>query len=232
MPKASSTSATVVLYSEAKINAAALLTKFQAKTVDEIEAVAKGEQDNTVRRVGVGIRLRIIKESLDHGEFKPWLAANVKDAGYTQCTYMMRVADAYVAQAGLGRADMLAIANGKAALVPAKKGKPAGKLAKAAAEFVGEKTWGELLAEVIAAEDNGGPTKTTKPKALTADELYERSRDEIGGLLDRAETLFLKENRLQHLVGHPEEINGVVNGLRALADKVEAAAAPILKPAK
>jgi len=45
----------------------------------------------------------------------------------------------------------------------------------------------------------------------------------------QAESLLLKENRLQHLSGHPEEIAGVVISLRELADKVEAAAKPFLK---
>ena len=68
-----------------------------------------------------------------------------------------------------------------------------------------------------------------KPASQNPEQLYLLARDEIGSVLDRAEALFIKENRLQHMAGHPEEIRGVVDGLRALADKVDAAAKPLLR---
>jgi len=61
------------------------------------------------------------------------------------------------------------------------------------------------------------------------EQLYLVARDEIGGFLTQGETLLLKENRLQFLASHPEEVRGVVTSLRALADKVEAAAKPLLE---
>jgi hypothetical protein len=231
MPKAEPSAAVVVFES-----AAQQLTKFQAKTVDAIEAVAVGERNNTLRRVAVGIALRIIKRSLPHGQFQSWLKTNVKDAGYRQCAYMMNVADVFVERAALGGSELVAIANGKTQLAP--KGKKApGKLQAFAAEFVGEHTWGELLADlgIKGGEEpaGGGGGKPKKPSpAPSAEELYQQSRDELGGLLTQAENLFITENRLQHLAGHPEEVAGVVQSLRDLAAKVEEAAAPLLKSAK
>lgn len=241
--KPSTSTATIdvaVVFGESKLTATPQLTKLKAATIDLLEEVARTEKLNIERRLGVGIALRLVKASSARGEFLPWLKANVKEAGYTQCTYMMRLAEAFVEETGLGAPTLKAIAAGKVSLKLKPKGKPT-VIQSAAADFIGGLTWGELLAKheikggTPADEpdaDDGKPAKKKTTKAASADELYEQSRDELGGLLDRAETLFLKENRLQHLVGHPEEINGVVSGLRALADKVEEAARPLIKPAK
>jgi hypothetical protein len=109
------------------------------------------------------------------------------------------------------------------------------------AKFVGEKSLNELLrdygikgAPQIGGKRDAGASSEddSPPAALDPEELYQQARDEIGGLIERGELLLLTENRLQYLAGHPDEIKGVVSGLRTLADKVEAAARPFLKPAK
>ena len=235
-PMSKAETSVAVVFDESKLAAVDRLKKFQVATIDLIEDVGRAEKLNIERRLGVGIALLIVRASSQRGEFKPWLEANVKDAGYRQCVYMMRLAETFVKEAGLGRDTIKAIGAGKVSLKVKEKGKPTA-IQKAATEFIDGLTWGELLAKhEIRAEEGGklGGARTASPKgkAPSPDELYEQSRDEIGGLLEHAETLFLKENKLQYLAGHPEEITGVVTGLRDLADKVEKAAAPILKPAK
>jgi hypothetical protein len=228
-----------VVFNDSKLTAAALLTKFQAATIDAIEQIARFEKLNIERRLGVGIALRIVKASLPHGQFTTWLKANVKEAGYTQCTYMMRLAETFVEEVGLGRATVKAIGEGKVSLKVKEKGRPTA-VQKAATEFIGGLTWGELLMKhdikadpkKKAKDEPAGDDEPAPAKTLSPEEQYEQSRDELGSLIDRAETLLLKENRLQHLAGHPEEIAGVVAGLRDLATKVEAAAGPLIKPTK
>ncbi|HSI10393.1 MAG TPA: hypothetical protein VK961_00050 [Chthoniobacter sp.] len=215
------------------------LAKFQKVVVKQVELIGKTELANTERRLYVGLALIVIKNATEagkHGNFLAWLKANVKDAGYTQCTYMMRAARIFFDETGLGRTELLSLVSG-GSLTIAKKG-PGGDLQKAARAFVGESTWGEILAkyEIRADEKTLGgarPKKTTTSTAVADhDALYTQSRDELGSLIERGKTLFLTENKLQYLAGHPEEIAGVVEGIRGLADEVEKAAKEILKPAK
>jgi len=233
--KTDSKTAAVVLFDPALSAARPLLKKFQARTIDAIEQIARTDRDNTDRRVLVGAALILAKELLPHGEFMKWLKAHVTGAGYTQCTYFMRAAAEFMksAQGKLTSADLVPLAGNAGMLTLAKKAQGT-KLAGAVRGFVGEMTWTELLETygIRDAKKVGGPRGTGddgEPEAPDPEQLYLFSRDEIGGAITAAESLLLKENRLQHLAGHPEEIRGVVASLRALADKVEAAAQPLLK---
>lgn len=210
------------------------LTRFQARTVDAVEMIARSEQSNVTRRIMVGIALHVVKGNLKHGEFMPWLKANFTGGGYTQCTYMMRVAKAFAGSAALEAKDLSLLSLDKKTLSLTDKAKAPNKLIGAAREWTGDASWGELLArEGIHDEPKLGGARTAiaGPAATPSEEqLYLQYRDEIGGILLRAEELFIKENRLQHLAGHPEEIAGTVSALRSLADKVEAAAKPLIRP--
>lgn len=55
------------------------------------------------------------------------------------------------------------------------------------------------------------------------------ARDQIGGAIETVERVTVKENLLQHLTEHPEELAGVVESLRRVADQVEKAAKPLMK---
>lgn len=232
-------SALVVLEDKTLAPEAARFGKFQAATIEQLELVAATERDNTQRRLVIGLALTVIKAGSKHGTFIPWLKKHVKSSGYTQCTYMMRAARVFFEQTKLGRDDVLTLVSGNGTLAITTDG-PATKIQKVAAKFVGELTWGELLAKL----DIRPTEKPVKPKppeptddatpapAATPEELYTQSRDELGSYLERGAMLFKTENRLQYLADHPEEIAGVVEGLRTLADDVEKAANKISKPAK
>jgi hypothetical protein len=109
------------------------------------------------------------------------------------------------------------------------------KIAQAAEKFVGDLSWIELLEQHGIREKGklGGartaPAASAKGEAPDPEQLYLFARDEIGRVIQGAEQVLVSENPLQHLVGHPEELRGTVESLRTLADKVEAAAKPLLK---
>ncbi|HSI08811.1 MAG TPA: hypothetical protein VK985_09470 [Rariglobus sp.] len=233
-------SALVVLEDKTLAPEAARFGKFQAATIEQLELVAATERDNTQRRLVIGLALTVIKAGSKHGSFIPWLKKHVKSSGYTQCTYMMRAARVFFEQTKLGRDDVLTLVSGNGTLAITTEG-PATKIQKAAAKFVGEMTWGELLAK----HDIRPTEKPVKPKpteptgddetpaaAATPEQLYTQSRDELGSFLERGAMLFKTENRLQYLADHPEEIAGVVTSLRTLLEEVEAVAKPLLKTAK
>lgn len=146
--------------------------------------------------------------------------------------YIMAAGQVFIEQCAIKPPDLAALTGGKFTL--AVREGPMKKLSAAAAEFVGERTWGELLADYEikdGAPSLGGarPHGAKKPVKQSAEQLYLFARDEIGGVITNVERVLVKENLLKHMVDHPEEVAGVVESLRAVADKVEAAAKPLLK---
>lgn len=218
-----------------KINDQVALARLQTRVLEQSDVVHRIEHENVIRRLCIGLALTIIKESLKHGEFLPWLKEGpARAAGYTNCTYMMRLAREWLDASKQARTEAAALPAADFTLDT--KDATMGRLVASAEKFVGSKSWTELLQKYGIRETArlGGAREAGEEGEATpqdAEQLYLFTRDELGNWLGHGETLFLKENRLQHLVGHPEEIRGVVHGLRALADKIEAAAEPLLEKA-
>lgn len=233
MGKAEETSSTLVVVNGALLTNKQRLARFQKNTAKQLALIERTETDNVKRRLFVGLALHVIKESLAHGEWLPWLKKNAaKEASLRQCHYMMAAAAVWVEQSRVARPDVAALPAGNFSLKV--KDGAMRKLNQSAAAFVGELTWGELLDQhgLRDAKKLGGTRpKGGKDNADIPDEeqLYLFARDEIGGFITQGETLLLKENRLQFLAKHPEEVRGVVTSLRALADRVEQAAKPLLE---
>ncbi|PTX95747.1 DUF3102 domain-containing protein [Opitutus sp. ER46] len=211
------------------------LAQFQDRTAKQIAIIFKTENENVLRRIFVGLALWRIKASLRHGEFGPWLKKHV-NAGHSHVNHMMRAARVFVENARIAQPDVLRLADGELAVEVRGRDAETRKLVSAATKFVGDLSWGELL-ETYGIRDAGKvggartAAKDASPDTPNEEQLYLFARDEIGGLLNQAETLLVKENRLQFLAKHPEEVRGVVESLRTLADKVEAAAKPLLTAA-
>lgn len=229
MPKASpkSTSALVVL-SDPQIGSNFQFDRAAASAAVTREvALIKQEQGSTaLRAIRLGLYLYCVKECGGHGKFMPFVKKSF-GASHKTATDYMRLARYYVEKSRSGAADVLRLADARDEVALTDD-----RFAKTR-KFIGDKTLTELIAEAreaLASE----PTK--KPKgggedddAPDAEQLYLFARDEISGAIQHTENLFLKENKLQYLVGHPEELRGAVAGLRDVADKVEAAADKLLK---
>ena len=229
-PKTSST-AVVVVTSTPVISDKAKLAKFQASTADQLKLIDRTEAENNNRRLVVGLALMCIRDSLKRGEWLPWLRKNSAGTSQRQCYYMIAAAERWIEDAKLAK-QVAAISTGDLTLTL--KSEAMEKLAAAATKFLDGRTWGELLADLdIRDKPKLGGARNVTPAApdepADAETLYVTARDEIGGVISTAERLLLTENQLQHLVGHEDEVRGIVTSLRALADKVEAAATPILK---
>jgi len=233
MPKAKSSSPVpLTVIGGSTIVTPALLAKLKKSVAKQITLVMGAERMTNHRRLFIGLGLIVIKGSLKHGEWLPWLKKHAPGSSLRQCHYMMRAARAWIEEQNLGDKDLAALpASGYALDLKSAK---LSALSKSAADFVGDMTWGELLDKHGIREEPklGGKrdqgADDGKPAPADPEQLYFQYRDEIGGVLTTAEQLLLKDNALQHLAGHPEEIKGVVEGLRALADRVEAAAKPLI----
>jgi hypothetical protein len=240
MPKAKSSSieSAVVVLTSAKI-AAAKVAVLQKNICDQIEIIAREERLVPLRAIFTGIALHVVKNSLKHGEFNAWKKANITSGNiWTAATalknssFYMRLA--VVALEACGEDAAKAVAGNDLTLALADPQKADRTLVAALTKFIGDSSLNELLREhgikdapkLGGRRDPGEAGEETAPP--DAEQLYFQYRDEIGSALTTAEQLLLKDNALQHLAGHPEEIRGVVEGLRSLADKVEAAAKPLI----
>jgi hypothetical protein len=233
MSKDETSSGAIVTISGALLTNKQQLARFQKSTAKQIGLIARDEKMTGVRRLFIGLALHIIKESLDHGEWTPWTEKHVLTVtSQRQMHYMMAAAEVWVEKSGINKPQVAALPSGKFSLKL--RDGAQGKLIKAATEFIGDLTWGELLAEHEIREGApalGGarPHGKGKAKKQSAEQLYLFARDEIGTAIDSLERVIVKENLLQHMVAHPEEVAGVVESLRRVADQVEEAAKPLLK---
>lgn len=193
-------------------------------------------QEETLRSLLLGLQLHRIKASLPYGEFGVFVAECSAGFSGRWVNYLMRLALVFVDKSRATKPELLALPGDQAELALDGMAGAQRAFTEKAMKFVGELSLAELLEKhgIKETKKLGGAREAgdrTPVAALTAEQLYLQSRDEASGAIERAETLFLKENILQHLAGHPEEIHGVVHALRKLADKVEAAARPLLKTA-
>lgn len=213
------------------------IAQLQTVAIDQLAAIPRLQREASLRAILCGLTLHRVKATLPHGDWMPWLKQIATTGsnlpGRQQCNFYMRLAEVAVEKMKATRPELLALPGDQSELTLDTADGQTRVFIEKLTKFVGGRSLNELLDDhgiknakqlggKRVAGDDGAPTPT-------AEDLYTQSRDEIGGMIQRAETLFFTENRLQYLAGHPEEITGVVSGLRSLADKVEAAAKTILK---
>lgn len=233
MSRKKHTSALVLLNDrEITTTNAAELEALKSSTIAQLNEIRRLDRETSARWVVVGCYLLRVRYSMKHGQFIPWIEANAPFK-IRACNYAMRLAQVFIDRARVTKPDLLALPGDQSTFQFDAPVAAEGFLKKLA-DFVGSMTLAQLLdkydikpsaALVGAAKDDNEPPAPPP----TPEQLYQQSRDEIGSVISRAESLLLSENRLQYLIGHPEEIRGTAKSLRDLAEKVEAIATGILK---
>ncbi len=169
----SKTTESLVLLETTKI-AAPKVKKFGDGVAAVFAEIARQERMNPQRAILVGMALPVMKASMPHGEFRPWLEANVtrsniwtKATGIKNASLYTRLAAAFVKQAKLDGAAVLSITNGSTIALKAGKNEHSAKLLKTIEEFVGEKSLAELLKEHVS---DGGSSAGGSDVTLPADD--------------------------------------------------------------
>jgi hypothetical protein len=231
-----STSALVVLQDRELTYTQEQLPKLQTAALAQIAMVRQLEREGAARAIMAGLTLHRVKASLKRGEFLPWIKGSVKGVGYAQCNFYMRLAGVFVGKAKVSKPDLLALPGDQTELaLDGGEGQARDFFAKLS-RFVGECSLNELLDKhgIKTASKLGGLRETgdngedAAPALVDPEILRSQSMDEIGSAWERTRTLLIKENRLQHFVGRPEDIQAIVTGFRSLADEIERAAKPLL----
>lgn len=209
------------------------LARLQQSAIDNVNRIRLTDQENALRSLFVGVALLRIKESLAYGQFGPWVEANFK-CSRRMIGYYMSAAMVFIGEMKLASAELAINPGDKFELAVDSRDAAVKRFVSKARKFIGDSSFSELLAEHGIKETaalGGARTKGKGGKGAQpdAEQLYLFARDEIGEVIERAETLLIKENRLQYLVAHPEEVRGVIYALNTLAEKVESAAKDFLK---
>ncbi len=226
------TSSALVLLNDPQIaTSGGNLTNVKATTLAHLAQIPLLERDAAIRAILAGLGLHRIKLGLKHGLWTDWCDENAS-VSRTQIRMYMGLAAVFLAKCKINKPELIDL------LTAGEADFSSSSTACSTAfgtliTFCANSSLNELLCEhhLKPSTKLGGARDAAalKPASQNPEQLYLLARDEIGSVLDRAEALFIKENRLQHMAGHPEEIRGVVDGLRALADKVDAAAKPLLR---
>jgi hypothetical protein len=210
------------------------LADIQRATLQQLRIMSGLRREEAFRGLLVGMRLLQIKESIGHGNFMPWVKANVTTMGQRWVNYLMRLALFFFAKNRVTKSEFLALPGDQLNLDLKGKEGAQRQMVEKAVKFVGDLSLTELLDKhgIKDTKKLGGArdkkTGADKPAQIDPEQLYLQSRDEISEAIARLENLLLRENRLQHLIGHTEEIRGVIYSLNTLAEKVESAAKPLL----
>lgn len=211
----------------------------QLKTAATTQLTGIAKMEGAAARGGIlcGLTLHRLKASLPHGQFLPFVdqmfpTGTFKQSPITRrknASYYMRIAEVFVTKAKIGKTDILCLPGDPLALEITDQHE-AKRLLEKLDQFAGECSLNELLIKhgikgvglkkALEAEQ-AKEESDAEGAAPTQEQLYLQYRDEIGGAILRAESLFLTEGALAHLIGHPEELQGIAKGLRALTEKVE-----------
>lgn len=233
MSKAETTSLALVL-ADARITNKSAFTRFQNNTASQVAIIQRTEKENVTRRLFVGLALEMIKETFGHGNgWIEWKEKHVlSQMGESQMHYTMAAAREWVDQTGVKIPDVTALSGGKV-WVNIKAG-PLKQLAASADKFVGDLTWGELLAREDIRDGTphlGGtrPHGTKKQKALSAEQLYLFAREQLGSIAMNFDRVILKENVLQYFEAHPDEAIATIEGMETTLKKAKEAAKALQK---
>jgi hypothetical protein len=240
MPKGKNTPAhTLVVLTESEMLPRVTLSKLKDAAVAQMAIISRSERETPIRAFLLGIMLHRIKPAMS-GEFSKWIAGDLAaKTHWTPATakknasYYMRLAVEVIEQTNATKPELLALPENHETKLD-EFDAAARKFVSRLEKFIDGRSLNELLRDlgIKDAGKIGGARELAAPAASAEtdpEQLYLFARDEIGLVITQAETLLVKENRLQHLANHPEEVRGVVESLRTLADKVEAAAKPLLK---
>lgn len=116
------------------------------------------------RAIFVGTALLMVKQSLEHGAFGPWLEKNIDGLGRRQVAYYMKLALAALDGERIDQKALAAIpVNDIDSALTVSKG-PGAEFRAAVENFVGQSSLAELLAEHC-----GKTTKKGKPAPKSAD---------------------------------------------------------------
>lgn len=174
---------------------------------EQLRMIRNADTEFATRAVYVGTALLLVKESLAHGEFGPWLDKHIDDLGRRQVNYYMKIA---LAALDAQRVDQKVLAslpvNDIETALTVSKG-PGAEFREAVAKFVGDSSLAELLAEHCGKSKSGKKSKSedgSESKAAVAEVTVQDRFNELDEALRLVrkstadKTLWMSFSKKQH----------------------------------
>jgi hypothetical protein len=160
---------------------------------EQLRLIRNADTEFAVRAIYVGTALLMVKSSVGHGQFGPWLDKNIDDLGRRQVAYYMKLALAALEETRVDQKALAALPVGEIeSALTVSKG-PAAEFRKSVDAFVGDSSLSDLLAEYCGKAKGGKKAKRASgseeaaPADETVHEVTVQDRfNEIDDLLRRA----------------------------------------------
>jgi len=193
----------------------------------EFDWIESAQKMIPLRVVLLGIVLAQIQQSLNRGQWLPYIKAHLR--GKTSFAYRaMDIGRACVAEAKLQLPQLVALRQLQLDGKPSRKRDDAQKTLKKMERWIAARTFAELRAAYSDRQCALGGARNRPAKAvIDLDALKAMKREEAAGLIERARSLLLRENILQYLA--PPEVKNFVENFHDLAVELKAAAKTLLK---
>jgi hypothetical protein len=133
----------LALVSNPKFALCTNLDALQKACLEQLTLIRRLESEGAMRAIFTGLALHRIKASLKHGEFGPWLEANVNQLGRRQVNYYMRLALECLARTRATVVELVALPDGCVAMNATDIGSR--RFAERVEKFVGECSLADLL---------------------------------------------------------------------------------------
>jgi hypothetical protein len=121
------------------------LDRLTRGVIENMTMMRRLRGEEALRGLLVGMMLHRVKHSLPHGQFGPWIRANVHDFGDRYVNYLMRLSLAFIDKAKVNKPELLALPGEQVELALEGKEGAQRRFLEKAVKFVGELSLNELL---------------------------------------------------------------------------------------
>lgn len=188
----------------------------------ELDWLESAQKMIPLRAVFLGIVLRQVHDSLDRGEWVPWLRKYFRNRR-TNAHRFLKLGDACKSEAQLNLPQLVALRQLEIDFQPASPRDHASKALAKMKRWIGSRTLTELYAAYADGPPKLGGARTAaaaKP-VVDLETLKIQMRDEAAGLIERNHALLLRDNILQYL--DPEERRNFIANLTGILIELKAA---------
>lgn len=213
------------------------LALLQRTAIEQHDRINRNDAENALRCLFLGCALHRIKASLKHGEFGPWITRSFSAGSRRQVNYYMKAALVFIDKAKVQKPELLALPGDQLDLAVDGPDTTARRFTEKAIKFIAGLSFGELLGKhgikdskkLGGAREKGESTGEAPAAILSPEQLAQLAQDEWGAAIERMDALLHRDNKLQHLLGRPDFVRGLLDWSERYTAALKKATKPILK---
>jgi len=181
------------------------LADLQRDTLQQLGIMSGLRREEALRGLLVGAALLRIKASIGHGNFMPWVKANVTTIGQRWVNYLMRLALVFFAKSRVLKSELLALPGDQLNLAIEGKEGMQRQMVEKAVKFVGDLSIAELLEKhgIKDTKKLGGARDKKEgdeaPATIDPEQLAANARAALSDVHETLRQLLLTDNVCQYL---------------------------------